>query len=457
MRVIHGPYLGPDHEMHHCQISAWNTRKSVNPNLFVRSHVAAYFVSLLLCDLIQAMGSIMNARWYVEMAVTYEPFCTAQGIVKQVADVSTSIWSLIIALHTFLIIFLRWNMRQYVLFATLVAGWGLVGIILIIGPARQRVNDAFFGLSGYWCWISNGYPVERVTLDYMWLFFSAVLSFVLYTLVLLKLRGNISPHGLRFRRDPTVAQIVDDRSVSVAKQMLLYPVAYTVLILPIAVCRFVEWSGHNVPDAVTFFSDSVFLLSGLVNVTLFAATRRVLPKHSVLPRSVGLWLNRRKTTDGSDKTSTFGMKTPDSQAFDFDIEQRDAEKFDVEKLEYGDDAIRKVDLHDRIFKHADSPDSDSSSVSDSDSGAQVTVQVQSMVVDHILLAPDAVSSNVGVQSPPGLTPEAFERISLDNSSFYTQESTTSPSYSPLRAPRTAPIPPASVRSHTVPPSSDTWF
>lgn len=35
------------------QISAWNTRKSVNPHLFVRSHVAAYFVSLLWCDLMQ--------------------------------------------------------------------------------------------------------------------------------------------------------------------------------------------------------------------------------------------------------------------------------------------------------------------------------------------------------------------------------------------------------------------
>lgn len=83
--------------------------------------------------------------------------------------------------------------------------------------------------------------------------------------------------------------------------------AYTVLLLPIAACRFAEWSGHQVPFGATIFrfavsfvaqtvwylsyndltySDSVFLLSGFVNVVLFLTTRRVLPMHTVLPRRV---------------------------------------------------------------------------------------------------------------------------------------------------------------------------
>ena len=37
------------------QFSAFNSRTSLDEHLFVRTHVAAYFISLLLCDLLQCM------------------------------------------------------------------------------------------------------------------------------------------------------------------------------------------------------------------------------------------------------------------------------------------------------------------------------------------------------------------------------------------------------------------
>jgi hypothetical protein len=36
-----------------CKMSAFNTRAIKNPNMFVRTHVAFYFVSLLLSDILQ--------------------------------------------------------------------------------------------------------------------------------------------------------------------------------------------------------------------------------------------------------------------------------------------------------------------------------------------------------------------------------------------------------------------
>lgn len=59
--------------------------------------------------------------------------------------------------------------------------------------------------------------------------------------------------------------------------MLVYPIAYTTLILPIAISRFLAWSGRDVPFATTIFADIVFLFSGFVNVLLFITTRRILP------------------------------------------------------------------------------------------------------------------------------------------------------------------------------------
>ncbi|KAI9064117.1 hypothetical protein FKP32DRAFT_1591529 [Trametes sanguinea] len=275
-------------------VSAYNTRNSPSPNLFVRSHVAAYFVSMLLCEVMQTVGSIMNVRWFNQMAVTYEPYCTVQGVLKHASDVGTAYWSLIIAMNTFWILFLRWKLRRFVLIGALTAGWSAIGAIVSAGPAAiQRVERGpFYAISGYWCWIQDEYPSERITLDYMIMFISALLSFIMYTLVFFRLRGNVLLHGwrlsFRFRRGPTepASKSVDTHAMNVAKGMLLYPVAYTILLLPIAISRFSEWMGHEVPFAVTIVCDAIFLLSGLVNVVLFLTTRRVLPANSVFPRPI---------------------------------------------------------------------------------------------------------------------------------------------------------------------------
>ena len=61
------------------------------------------------CHNYPAVGSLMNAKWVASKAVTYEPFCEAQGgdrvlasrrinayngigVMKQLADVGTAIW-----------------------------------------------------------------------------------------------------------------------------------------------------------------------------------------------------------------------------------------------------------------------------------------------------------------------------------------------------------------------------
>jgi len=70
----------------------------------------------------------------------------------------------------------------------------------------------------------------------------------------------------------------------ISRQMLLYPVAYTIVILPISAARFTAFSGRKVPFAVTIFCATVFLLSGTINVILFTSTRRILPPKSIIPK-----------------------------------------------------------------------------------------------------------------------------------------------------------------------------
>jgi len=259
-----------------------------NSRLFVRTHIAPYFASLLVCDILQAIGSIMNARWVAAHAVQYGQFCLIQGAIKQASDVGAAIWTLIIAIHTFNVLFLEIIVPRVVMYVTLVGGWAVVGTLVIGGPATQNtnLNGPFFGISGYWCWISPEYPIHRITLDYMQMFISGGICFVLYVLIFLRVRGNITREGgrLRFRPkafNPASGTRQEQYGRTVARRMVWYPVAYTALLLPIAVARFISWSGHEVEFEGTIFCDTIFLLSGVVNVTMFLSTRTLLPQRAL--------------------------------------------------------------------------------------------------------------------------------------------------------------------------------
>ncbi|KAF8142550.1 hypothetical protein K438DRAFT_680534 [Mycena galopus ATCC 62051] len=272
-------------------LSAFNTRAwktHQHPHLFVRSHVAAYLISLLFSDMIQAVGSILNARWILDMAVIVGDLCTIQGVLKQTADVATAFWTFVIALHTFCHVCLGLQPGRVAFWTTLLGGWLGIGFIVIVGPATQNthLHGPFYGISGYWCWISPRYTTLHTTLDYMFMFMAAGFSFVLYTLVFLRLRGNIvfESGRLSFRKTssarlPAGRGTQENRLLIISKQMLLW-VAYTIIILPIAAARFSSFAGQDVPFEVTVFCDTVFLLSGIVNVTVFMMTRCILPPDS---------------------------------------------------------------------------------------------------------------------------------------------------------------------------------
>ncbi|KAJ7502845.1 hypothetical protein B0H11DRAFT_1986600 [Mycena galericulata] len=269
-------------------LSAFNTRSSLDKHLFIRTHVSAYFISLLLSDLIQALGSVLNSTWIRDMAVVVGDVCTLQGVLKQTADVATAFWTLVIAIHTFCLLFLELKPSRFVLIATLIAGWFGIATIVIAGPAALNIrrHGPFYGISGYWCWISPGYTTAHVTLDYMFMFMAAPFSFVLYMLIFLRLRGNIVVTDRRVSLrttgiTPWRGKQFENQALAILKHMLLYPVAYTIMILPIAAARFSSFAGSDVPFAATIFCDTIYLLSGVVNVTLFATTRRLLPSDSI--------------------------------------------------------------------------------------------------------------------------------------------------------------------------------
>ncbi len=63
------------------------SRHSPDNTLFVRTHVAKYFVSLLMCNLLQSIGGLLNIPFISENRVHTGVGCTVQGFLKQLGNV----------------------------------------------------------------------------------------------------------------------------------------------------------------------------------------------------------------------------------------------------------------------------------------------------------------------------------------------------------------------------------
>ncbi|EIW55449.1 uncharacterized protein TRAVEDRAFT_38715 [Trametes versicolor FP-101664 SS1] len=259
------------------------------------TRILPFFVSLLIANILQAIGTLINGKWAVDGIVVDGPLCHAQGGIKQAGNVGMALWSFTLSLHVFMLLFFRVALTKTLSWMLLFTGWYLVAFIVIIGPSavERPERGPYFGPTGYWCWITSGYPHQQFYFEYFLEFLSAGLSFFLYAAVLLRVRGNLVktsgrwclrfvPHGERWvlaiRRDA-----VDGYMMHVVARMVWYPVAYTILLLPVTIARFVMFSGRNVPFGATIFADFVFNLQGVANVILLLATRRLLPDTETLP------------------------------------------------------------------------------------------------------------------------------------------------------------------------------
>ena len=71
----------------HSKGSATRSRGSSAETPFVRTYVAVYFLSLLLCNLAQAIGALLNIPWIVEKRVYIGTLCTTQATIQQIGNV----------------------------------------------------------------------------------------------------------------------------------------------------------------------------------------------------------------------------------------------------------------------------------------------------------------------------------------------------------------------------------
>lgn len=115
-------------------------------------HLNQIFVliyNLLLADFQQALSFVFSFYWISHnKLVGPSPACFAQGWLIQIGDVSSGLWVLAIAVHTFVNLVVQKTIPQRTFVIAVVSVWAFCLFLTAIGPIRS--NDDFFVPAGAW-------------------------------------------------------------------------------------------------------------------------------------------------------------------------------------------------------------------------------------------------------------------------------------------------------------------
>ncbi|GAB7351912.1 hypothetical protein MBLNU459_g2454t1 [Dothideomycetes sp. NU459] len=228
-------------------------------------------INLLLADLLQGVSFMFSFHWvYHDGILAPSRTCFTQGYLLNMGDLASGFFVLGIAMHTFYGAVRGKHAKHTTFTAWIISAWLIAALLTSIGPIWH--HEDFFVRAGAWCWISPKYERERLALHYVWIFMVQFGVVVIYTLIFLHLKQTMS-HILPSSHSATHAKV--DRA---AKLMVLFPIAYVVLTLPLSAGRM--WSmaheGASLPEAYALTAGSMIGSCGLVDCLLYTLTRRSL-------------------------------------------------------------------------------------------------------------------------------------------------------------------------------------
>ena len=111
-----------------------------------------YFISLLVANAIQAIGTLLNFVWVGYNVVMEGLLCNFQEAITNFRNISAAYWSFMITIQLFNLLFLRWVPTRWGFWLLIILGWGASLFIVILGPsAIQKPHwPLYFGPDGSW-------------------------------------------------------------------------------------------------------------------------------------------------------------------------------------------------------------------------------------------------------------------------------------------------------------------
>lgn len=288
------------------------------------------FLNLVFADLCQGAAFIISFYWIAKDAILAPTSaCKAQGFLLHFGDIASAFFVLAIAIHTYWTAVMSRRVPYRIFAWILVILWLGVIFLTVIGLAIHQEN--YFVRAGAWCWISNDYEPERLGLHYFWLFLSEFGLIVLYAITFFQLRYETRT---LFSADDRAAgvSVTNQKSIDAVNRittlMMLYPLVYVVLTLPLSAARMWSMARHgaspsNTTDVVT---GALLASCGWVDCLLYTLTREKLLQQTMGTgkASAGGTGQSQSTSDQQSKGGTILQTTTwtvQNESFDLEREE----------------------------------------------------------------------------------------------------------------------------------------
>jgi len=230
-----------------------------------------YMLSLFVYDILQATGGILDVRWAHHGVVMTDSYCTAQGIIQQIGELGVALITLILTIHTFVVALWKVGTRaRHFAFGVVALAVLYTALWVSIG---NDIHKHYETPTPYWCWIGPKYKGERIAGEYIWLWMALFASMIMYIPLYFWMKGHLSTDPEKWYKFRLSESDEGYQLRQAAFGMLLYPLAYSFVVLPLSIARWSLFSHKDVSPAATFFAVTIYNLSGAVNVLLFLIVR----------------------------------------------------------------------------------------------------------------------------------------------------------------------------------------
>ncbi|GAB7354634.1 hypothetical protein MBLNU459_g5069t1 [Dothideomycetes sp. NU459] len=230
-------------------------------------------MNLLIADFFQGLSFLVSFHWIsVDGILAPTAPCFVQGFLLNIGDLASGFFVMAIALHTFYTAVKGRRIEHGTFTVAVIFCWSLALLLSIIGPAIYR--NKYYVRAGAWCWAGPDYEEERLALHYIWIFVVQFGIIILYAAIFLHLKQAVRRIMPTLQAQSSAYAQVD----RAAKLMILYPLFYILLTLPLSAGRM--WSmahhGASLPNAFQCVAGAMIASCGWVDALLYTLTRKTL-------------------------------------------------------------------------------------------------------------------------------------------------------------------------------------
>jgi hypothetical protein len=223
--------------------------------------------NLVLADVQQSIAFMLNVQWLRSNAVVVgTSTCWAQGWFVSTGDLSSGLFTLAIAIHSYADIVHDYRLNHRAFIAAIGSLWIFNYLLAIIGVALHPAD--VYVRAGAWCWLNNKYSSERLWLHYFWILIAEFATVVIYALIFTIIRQRVASS---FYDAET-----KNRANNAAKLIIAYPIIYVICTLPLVIARLMSMAGRPVTFTQLCVAGAMITSNGWLDVLLYSITRRGL-------------------------------------------------------------------------------------------------------------------------------------------------------------------------------------